>query len=189
LPRPPDLADMVISASVGDSRIQQHGYTAPGQNVYEQAAMDRGLSQSRVHRNEAEVMLTDNPRPEDLQFIEDQLNEHNMVRTGRRDFRPLGLWVRDDRQRIVAGLYGFTWADWLEVRLVWVREDLRGQGHGRRLVESAEAEARARGCRRVWLDSYTFQAPGFYQRLGYQVFGVLHDYPAPHGRVFLTKTL
>jgi GNAT superfamily N-acetyltransferase len=77
----------------------------------------------------------------------------------------------------------------LEVKLVWVREDLRGQGYGRRLVETAEAEARTRGCHRVWLDSYTFQAPAFYQRLGYHVFGTLSGYPAAHDRVFLTKTL
>jgi GNAT superfamily N-acetyltransferase len=72
---------------------------------------------------------------------------------------------------------------------VWVREDLRAHGRGRQLVEAAEAEARARGCRRVWLDSYAFQAPAFYQRLGYEVFGVLDGYPAPHNRVFLTRIL
>ena len=133
--------------------------------------------------------LTDQPRSEDVQFLEDQLNEHNMVRTGRRDFRPLAVYLRDGQGGIMAGLYGFTWAGWLEIKFVWVREDLRGQGHGRQLVEAAEVEARARGCQRVWLESYTFQAPTFYQRLGYEVFGSLQDYPAPHGRVFLTRTL
>jgi GNAT superfamily N-acetyltransferase len=126
------------------------------------------------------VTLTDGPRPEDVQFLEDQINEHNMRHTGRRDYRPLALFVRDTRGGIVAGLHGFTWAGWLEIKFVWVREDLRGQGHGRRLVAAAEAEARARGCQRVWLDSYTFQAPAFYQRLGYDVFGTLLGYPAPH---------
>jgi hypothetical protein len=57
------------------------------------------------------------------------------------------------------------------------------------LPEDAETEARVRGCQHVWLDSYTFQAPAFYQRLGYEVFGVLHGYPAPRDRGFLTKTL
>ena len=136
-----------------------------------------------------EPILSDDPSPDDVQFIDDQINEHNMVRTGRRDARQLALFLRDGQQSIVAGLYGFTWAGWLEIKLLWVREDLRGRGHGRRLIETAEAEARARGCQDVWLDSYTFQAPAFYQRLGYKVFGSLEDYPAPHGRVFLTKTL
>jgi len=131
--------------------------------------------------------LTDQPHSE--QFLEDQINGHNMVRTGRRDFRPLAVYLRDEQGGIIAGLYGFTWSGWLEIKFVWVREDLLGRGHGRQLVEAAEAEALARGCERVWLESYTFQAPAFYQRLGYEVFGSLQDYPAPHGRVFLTRTL
>ncbi len=101
--------------------------------------------------------LTDQPHSE--QFLEDQINGHNMVRTGRRDFRPLAVYLRDEQGGIIAGLYGCTGACWLEINHVWVHEDLRGHGHGRQLVEAAEAEARARGCNRVWLDSYTFQAP------------------------------
>jgi GNAT superfamily N-acetyltransferase len=132
---------------------------------------------------------TDEPTADDIQFIEDQIDEYNIVRTGRRDFRPLAVVLRDADDKIVAGLYGFTWAGWLEIKFVWVREDLRGLGHGRRMLEAAEAEARARGCAQVWLDSYTFQAPTFYQHLGYDVFGSLAGYPPPHGRVFLTKVL
>ena len=112
-----------------------------------------------------------------------------MVRTGRRDFRPVSVFLRDEGGSLVAGLYGFTWAGWLEIKLVWVREDQRGQGHGRQMLAAAEAEARERGCRRVWLDSYTFEAPTFYQHLGYEVFGSLVGNPPPHDRVFLTKTL
>jgi GNAT superfamily N-acetyltransferase len=136
-----------------------------------------------------ELTLTDDPADEDVQFLEFRINEHNIVRTDRLDYKPLAVFLRDEEQRVVAGLSGFTWAGWLEVKFVWVREDLRGQGIGRRLVEMAEVEARARGCHHVWLDSYSFQAPEFYQRIGYQMFGVLEDYPGPHRRVFLTKSL
>ena len=135
------------------------------------------------------VELTDQPRDEDVQFLENNINEHNIVRTGRRDYRPLSVFEWDKHKAIVAGLHGFTWAGWLEVQLVWVREDRRGQGYGRRLVEAAEAEARARGCLGIWLDCYTFQAPAFYQKLGYEVFGTLRGYPPNDDRVFLTKKL
>jgi ribosomal protein S18 acetylase RimI-like enzyme len=136
----------------------------------------------------SEAVLEQEVRVEDIAFLEQQLNEHNMGRTGRRDFQALALFERD-ADGIVAGLSGFTWAGWLEIKLLWVREDQRGRGLGRQLLAAAEAEARTRGCRHVWLDSYSFQAPGFYQRLGYEVFGVLDDYPAAEKRVFLTKTL
>ena len=129
------------------------------------------------------------PRDEDVQFLEDRINEHNMMRTGRRDYQPLALYQRDNDNTIVAGPCGFTWAGWLEVKFLWVNEILRGQGIGRRLLEAAEAEARARGCTHVWLDSYTFQAPTFYEHLGYEVFGRLRGYPPPEDRVFLSKAL
>ena len=134
--------------------------------------------------------VTDAPRDEDVAALEAEINEHNMAFTGRRDYRPLGVFERDpQRGDIVAGLYGFTWGDWLEVKFVWVRQDHRGRGLGRQLVEMAEAEARARGCHGVFLDSYSFQAPGMYEKLGYQAFGRLRNYPDGSERVFLSRTL
>jgi GNAT superfamily N-acetyltransferase len=135
------------------------------------------------------VKITDRPLRKDVEFLKERINEHNIVLTGRSDYRPLAALVRDDDRALIAGLYAFTWAGWLEIEFVWVQRDLRGRGLGRRLIEAAEQEARARGCHRVWLDSYTFQAPGFYERLGYEVFGTLDGYPEMEDRVFLTRTL
>jgi GNAT superfamily N-acetyltransferase len=112
------------------------------------------------------MVLTSDPHPGDTRFLEEQINHHNMVATGRRDFLPVALFVRDEHGGIVAGIDAFTWTAWLEIRLLWVRNDLRGQGLGRRLLEAAETEARARGCHHAWLDSYSFQAPTFYARHG-----------------------
>ena len=56
-------------------------------------------------------------------------------------------------------------------------------------MEQAEREAIRRGCRTIWLDTFTFQARGFYERLGYSVFGTLEDYPPGHSRFFLKKSL
>ena len=68
-------------------------------------------------------------------------------------------------------------------------EEARGQGTGRRILIAAEEEAVRRGCRYAWLDTFSFQARGFYEKLGYSVFGTLEDYPAGHSRYFLRKTL
>ena len=75
------------------------------------------------------------------------------------------------------------------MRFLWLRDELRGQGHGRALLEAAETEATRRGCGGVFLDSYSFQAPGFYARLGYETFAVLEDFPRAHRRHFLRKAL
>ena len=87
------------------------------------------------------MILTDEPSLDDVQFLENQIDEHNMVRTSRRDFRRLALFVRGEQGEILAGLDGYTWAGWLEIKLVWVREDLRGQGHGRNFAEVGRQRA------------------------------------------------
>ena len=70
-----------------------------------------------------------------------------------------------------------------------MQKDLRGQGYGTKLLQAAEHEAHTRGCHQVILDSYDFQAPGFYQKLGYEVFAVLTDHPRKHRNYYLRKQL
>jgi GNAT superfamily N-acetyltransferase len=135
------------------------------------------------------ITMTDQPARADVDFIEERINEYNIAQTGRDDGQELALFIRDESGEIVGGLYGWTWAGWFEVRYLWLREDLRGQRHGTQLLQAAEEEAARRGCTRVYLDSYSFQAPGFYKKLGYQEFGVLPGFPDTHTRHFLWKTL
>jgi ribosomal protein S18 acetylase RimI-like enzyme len=97
--------------------------------------------------------------------------------------------LRDETLAIVAGLSAWTWGNSLEVLTLWVREDWRGKGHGARLLAAAEAEALARGCRQVHLNTFAFQAPGFYERHGYTVFGVLENYLDGQHRYYLKKAL
>ncbi len=135
------------------------------------------------------TVVEDHPSPADVEFLNDRINEYNIATTGVDDGRELAIFPRDEVGEIAAGLYGWTWAGWLEVRFLWVRQDRRARGLGQSLLLAAEREAMARGCRYVVLDSYGFQAPGFYLKLGYQVFGRLGDFPAPHGRYYLWKCL
>jgi ribosomal protein S18 acetylase RimI-like enzyme len=87
------------------------------------------------------------------------------------------------------GLWGRTAWGWLYIELLYVADQARGNGWGTRLVRTAETEALRRNCRTAWLDTYSFQARGFYERLGYAVFGTLDDYPAGHQRFFLWRRL
>jgi ribosomal protein S18 acetylase RimI-like enzyme len=73
--------------------------------------------------------------------------------------------------------------------VLWVREDSRGRGYGRTLIEAAEREGRARVCRQATLETHSFQAPEFYRKLGWEVFGVLDGYPACHRKYYLKKSL
>ena len=135
------------------------------------------------------LALETNPRAEDVAFLVERLYAYNVEQTGRDDGQWLSLFLRDDDGTIVAGLHGWTWADWLKVSDLWIREDERRRGRGRQLLRAAEAEARARGCTRATLNTYSFQAPSFYQKLGYRVVAVTEDFPTGHRQYTLTKEL
>ena len=90
---------------------------------------------------------------------------------------------------IDGGLIAQLYWDWMYVEILAVPERLRGQGLGRELLERAENIARAEGCRGAWVDTYSFQSPGFYERLGYRPFGRLPFYPGTEERIFLAKPL
>jgi GNAT superfamily N-acetyltransferase len=126
-----------------------------------------------------DLRVEDQPDPRDVRALEDGLYAFNVQQTGRDDGRGLAVFLRDADGRLVGGLSGWTWAGWLKVNLLWVREDRRGHGHGRALLAAAETEARARGCARATLDTYSFQAPEFYRKLGWRVVADVEDFPAP----------
>jgi ribosomal protein S18 acetylase RimI-like enzyme len=125
----------------------------------------------------------------DAQFVRDGLSLYNVGRTGYDYWRPLKLFVRDSAGMIRGGLLGHIWGGWLHITDLWLTESARGNGLGRRLLGLAEDEARADGCRYVYLDSHSFQAPDFYRKLGYKEFGRLKDSPLGHEQVFLWKRL
>ncbi len=91
--------------------------------------------------------------------------------------------------RLVAGLLGQTIHGWLRLGWLWVSEERRQQRIGTELMRRAEAEAFDRGCHHAHLETVAFQARGFYERLGYTVFGVLDDYPRPYKRFYMQKQL
>ena len=86
-------------------------------------------------------------------------------------------------------MLGEVYWGWFYVDLLWVKEELRGQGYGHRLLTRAEDEARQRGAKNGYLDTFSFQSPNFYKQHGYQVFGELADFPPGQQRYFMTKQL
>ena len=143
----------------------------------------------------AEIVLPETPLPEHREAILRLLDAFNDARSGIPDpVRPLALLLREPggepgTQTVLGGLWGVSYWRWLFVDLLFVPEALRGQGLGSELLRRAETIARERACIGVWLLSFSFQAPGFYRRRGYTVFGHLADYPPRHGCFYLMKRL
>jgi GNAT superfamily N-acetyltransferase len=122
-------------------------------------------------------------------IILDGLLTYNRQHIGDANRRKLAVFVKDQKQKLVGGLLGFTSWRWLYVDKMWIAESHRRQGLGRRIMAEAEAEARTRGCQHVHLRTGESQAPGFYEKLGYARFGQLDDFADGKKLYFLNKEL
>ena len=133
--------------------------------------------------------VTDCAPVEERDVVERELVAFNAVHAGISDARDLAVLIRDQAGDVVGGLIGKTARGWLVIDLLFVPESLRRSGTGRRVMDAAEAEAVRRGCRNARVSTYSFQAPDFYPKLGYEVYGVLDDYPGEVRSYFLRKHL
>jgi GNAT superfamily N-acetyltransferase len=136
----------------------------------------------------AELRLTLDPAPsaETRGQLASAINAFN-ARSVPLDSKRFALLLHDEAGQLVAGLSASMSWTWLFVDGLWVADARRGQGIGRALLARAEAHARAHGCHAAWLD--TFQARGFYEKLGYAAFAELENYPHGQSRTFLRKEL
>jgi GNAT superfamily N-acetyltransferase len=107
--------------------------------------------------------------PELDQRLSDELGKVNAEATrGTAPARELTVRLHDHASELAAGVSGWTWGLAAGIGMTWVRADARGAGLGARLLAEFEDEARSRGCTHVFVTSFTFQAPGFYERHGYR---------------------
>ncbi len=136
-----------------------------------------------------DALRRENPSADDVRFLDDRLYDFNWEATGLRDGRLLGIFLRDEGGTLLAGAAGHTWGGTCELRQVWVEASRRGRGLGRKLLQAAEAEARRRGCQQLVLSTHSFQAPAFYQKLGFEIIAELADYPRGHSQIFMRKPL
>ena len=137
------------------------------------------------------ITLTDAPSAEAVETIRTNLNHLNKSRTGASPkHHPLAILLTNpETQEVLGGLWGWTSFSVLYTDLLFIPETMRGTGLGAQLLAQAEQEAIARGCHTAWLDTFSFQAPTYYQRHGYAIFGSIEDYPPGHTRYFLKKSL
>jgi GNAT superfamily N-acetyltransferase len=138
---------------------------------------------------ELRLSVTADPQARDRAALVAGLAGFHENLLGPADGLPLAVFWRDGDEAVQAGLWGRSGHGWLFVELLFVAEAMRGRGLGAELLAAAEAEARARGCAGVWLDTMNPAALRFYLRHGYESFGELGDYPAGNRRVFLRKRL
>jgi ribosomal protein S18 acetylase RimI-like enzyme len=136
------------------------------------------------------VEFHDEPRCQEIDsFLADRIYEFNIKATGYFDGKLLAGTIQDDAGEIIAGINGYTWGGCCEIIHVWVHEQHRGQGLGTALVRSAESEAVCRDCEQVVLMTHSFQAPGFYEHLGYKRKYAIDNRPKGYTDIVYVKKL
>ena len=134
----------------------------------------------------ASIERLDNATEVQRNAIIEPLGEH--ARLQGRPWNPAHVVLAvQDVGGIRGGLIGFIQWEWLYIEILALQESLRGQGWGSRLIDAAERIAVDTGCRGMWVSTFTFQAPAFYERLGFEMCGEIAEYPAGHSRLFYKK--
>lgn len=138
------------------------------------------------------IEVTQSPNPADLQTISSGLQSHNAQYIGdvatEEEIR-FSVFAKDENGRVVGGTRAVGTWNWLNIEVIWVDEEARGAGVGRRLLTRTEEFAMKSGFYSVLLETTSFQAREFYEKQGYAVFGKLDDYPEGHTMYYMKKTL
>lgn len=138
---------------------------------------------------EVEIVEDAFPELDAVASIQRGLHAYNQEMGGSYDREPVTVLARGPDGTVHGGLLGLTFWGWLFIDWLWLSPGLRGQGLGAELLQRAEAIGRARGCAHAYTDTFSFQAPGFWERNGYREFGRLDGMPAGHARIWFRKEL
>ncbi len=129
------------------------------------------------------------PKQTDIDELQECLVAFNVSKHGYEDIHKAAVFVRNDDGSLAGGVCAYGWGGCFEVELLWVAEDRRGEGLGSRLMTAIEDEARRMGFSKIVLDTFSYQAPGFYEKLGFEQVGTIDDFPAGHEYFVFVKRL
>ncbi|WP_097139760.1 GNAT family N-acetyltransferase [Rhizobium subbaraonis] len=135
------------------------------------------------------VEIEEQPDEQERRLIDEGLDTYNSAHAGPDSAQDIWAIARDDHGDLVGGLKGRTFYAWLFIEWLWVSPAARGQGLGAQLLAKAEDAARKRKCIGAYVDMYSFQAPDFYRRNGYEEFGRIDGLPLGHACIWLRKML
>jgi ribosomal protein S18 acetylase RimI-like enzyme len=145
-----------------------------------------------MSQDRSALELTTDVRQEEYRHVCRGLVGYNVAQTAGLVEKPgidINVLLKDGEGRVWGGIFCETWLYSLYIDVLWIDEQFRGQGHGRALIEEAERIAKEHGCAFAHTTTFSYQAPKFYQRLGYTIFAAMDDYPDGIVQYFLKKRL
>lgn len=139
------------------------------------------------------MIITQQWNQEDSEYIRKKVIEHNLSMLPddvKHPVKNISFILRDEGGEILGGITGTIFWYNLHIDFLWVDESLRGKGYGKKLLNHIEKIARENRCQLIQLDTFSFQAPVFYQKNGYEIVGVIEGHPNKENQqYYLKKTL
>lgn len=120
---------------------------------------------------------TDDPAAPDVALVDQSLHSFNLNAADLQAVRTLAVFARRPGRELVGGAVGRTWGACCELQQLWVQDELRRRGIGRELLQLFEAQARERGCRLIYLETFSFQCPEFYRAAGFEPAAEFRGFP------------
>ncbi|MBY0291774.1 MAG: GNAT family N-acetyltransferase [Alphaproteobacteria bacterium] len=136
-----------------------------------------------------EIILNETDTSEIREALWQGVKAFNQPYTGNITTQPFSLSIRDENSKIIAGIYGFIFYDHARVEYMWVDEPYRKQGVGRKLFQKLDEYCRFKGCSVIQLDTFDFQSPAFYERMGFEYIGTVSEWTCGHNCYFMRKML
>lgn len=124
---------------------------------------------------------------EELEFAVDQLRKYNRSFTGPFESEHFGFIAKNDSEEVVGAVHGNTEWEWVFIKHLWVSEDFRGMELGSELMETIIQEANRRGRYKYYLSTFEFQAPEFYKKLGFEIFGTLPQVSGEYDSFYMKR--
>ncbi len=135
------------------------------------------------------MVVQDNPQQSDIDQLSQALNQFQLPGVHGQGFKPLAVFAYSGKEQMLGGAYGHLNWTWFHLSLLWVSDQQRSLGLGSRLLNTIEQAAFERGCRKIHLETYSYQVQSFYKRHGYLEFARLVDYAPGYDRLYLHKDL
>ncbi len=135
------------------------------------------------------IIIENQAVKKDIEVIKNGLSKHNQKFFEPDNYQALQVFLKDDNNKVLGGVLGGTYWNWLVIDRFWISKEMRGKSYGNQLLQSTEDEAIKRGCKNAHLDTHDFQAVEFYKKNGYVICGQLDDLPEGSTRYLMKKQL
>lgn len=140
-----------------------------------------------------EIEITTNANAEDKKRISQGIIDFNHSKIP--DLEPIEaeikvfVFSRNALGEVTGGIRAICYWNTLHIELLWLSEDCRGQGTGRKLIASVEKFAKQKGCEKAFVETTSWQAKPFYEKVGYMHIATINNRPKGHSSHFMTKNL